>query len=473
MSMQSGEMRGPLMENTNATKALATFIADQTVDGIPAEVRERGRLNILDGLAAGLAGYRSDIVTRAAAVLVRPDPAGEARLWGSKDRATAAEAAMVNGARMHAYDFDAVHDVAIVHAYTTALPAAMALADARHASGAQVLGASIIGTEVGIRLGLAMGDYRGFILTAICGTFAAAAAASKVLGLDAEQTVSAIGIAYAQAAGNRQAFIDGSDTTRLQPGFQARAGVVAALLAEAGLTGAHRALEGRAGFLSVYCESGAPRYDLLLDDLGSRYHTAEISMKPFPACRGTHGPIQAAVMATGGRPIPADQVRSIRIHAAANVTGLFRNLSTQFSPGPNAHVDAQYSIPYTVAAAIVKGSMGLAELERDVILSAELIDLANKVEVIDDLDAPHAKALDPVEIRIELEDGEILSADVRGLWGDPSFPWGWDEVGRKYTESVTFGLGGGGVLEADALVAQVAGLEDLADINDLAIPVAV
>jgi len=457
------------VEASNATRVLAEFIAGQDVMQIPLEVRERGRLNVLDGLAAGLAGCRSDIVSRAAAVLVRPDPAGEARLWGTAQRASAQDAAFVNGARMHAYDFDAVHDVAIVHAYTTALPAAMALADARHASGSQVLGAAILGTEVGIRLGLALGDYRGFILTAICGTFAAATAASKVLGLDADRTQSALGIAYAQAAGNRQAFIDGADSTRLQPGFQARAGVVAALLAEAGLTGAHRALEGRAGFLSVYCESGAPRYDALLDGLGSRYHTAEISMKPFPACRGTHGPIQAAVMATGGRPIPAARVRSIRIHAAANATGLFRNLSTPFKPGPNAHVDAQYSIPYTVAAAVVNGRMGLAELERGVILSQELLDLAAKVEVIDDLAAPHPKALDPVDLRIELDDGEVLSAEVRGLWGDPSFPWGWEEVGRKFAEAVEFGPGGGGAIDAAAVTAAVADLEGITDVNLLTI----
>jgi 2-methylcitrate dehydratase PrpD len=458
------------MIREDATQTIAAFVADQDLDAIAPEVLERGRINILDGFAAGLAGVRSDIVTRTAQVLAVPDPDGAARLWGTNDRCSPAEAALVNAARMHAFDFDAVHDVAIVHAYTTALPAAMALGDARSASGSDILGASLIGAEVGIRLGLAIGDYRGFILTAICGTFSAAAAAARVLGLDAARTANALGIAYSMAAGNRQAFLDGSDTTRLQPGFQARAGVVAGLLAEAGLTGARFPIEGRAGFLTVYCESGNPRYDLLLDDLGKRFHAAEISLKPFPACRGTHGPIQAAVMATGGTAIDPERIRAVRIHAAANVTGLFRNLSTPFKPGRYAHVDAQYSIRYTVAAAIATGRMGLMELEQDVILSPSILRLAERVEVIDDLEAPHAKALDPVDLVIEMEDGTTMSAEVRGLWGDPSFPWAWPEVGEKLAQAVTFGLGGPSTVQAEALARAVSTIRDLDDINRLPLP---
>jgi 2-methylcitrate dehydratase PrpD len=461
------------MTRDDATQLLAEFIAGQDIDSIPASVLERGRINILDGLAAGLAGVRSDIVTRTAEVLAPPTSDGQARLWGTDARCSPPDAALVNGARMHAYDFDPVHDVAIVHAYTTALPAAMALGDARNASGSDILGASLLGAEVGIRLGLAIGDYRGFILTAICGTFSAAAAAARVLRLDATQAANALGIAYAMAAGNRQAFLDGSDTTRLQPGFQARAGVVAGLLAEAGLTGARSPIEGRAGFLTVYCESGKPRYDLLLDGLGERFHAAEISLKPFPACRGTHGPIQAAVVATGGSAIDPDLIKAVKVRAAANATGLFRNLSTPFKPGNYAHVDAQYSIRYTVAAAIAKGRMGLAELEDDVIASPSILSLASRVEVIDDLDAPHAKALDPVDLVIEMHDGTTLTAEVRGLWGDPSSPWGWSEVGGKLRQSIEFGLGLEDAAGAgEALAGAVSQIESLADINGLPIPAA-
>lgn len=452
----------------NLTEQLANHISSITFEKIPADVASTTKKYVLDTLAAGIAGSGTHTVRTLVDQVKYWGGRPQSSVWVLGGQLPAPAAAIANATMVHGYDLDAVHDDAIVHAYTAVVPAALAIAEERRVSGRTFLSAIILATDFAVRLGLASRIYKGFILTSTIGGFGAATVAAKVLGLNAEGVVNTWGIMYGQTAGNRQTFVDAGSSTRFQPGFAARAGVVSGYFAERGLTGAKQVFEGPYGYFKLYCETPNPAIDEMTRDLGVRYEGVNVSIKPYPSCRGTHGPINATLEIMKRIPLTPEEVEQVIVHAPMNETGIFNNIGRPFVVRPDPHVDAQYSIPYTVAASIARNDMFLPELEEDVIRTPRILELSDRVRVVADQPVENPKALAPVEVEVKIRSGKSYSHRIDYIKGHPKNPLSWDDVVTKFKKCVAFSRQETVAGVADHIVEMVSNLEQLKDVSELA-----
>ena len=281
---------------------------------LPTSVVARIKLFVLDTLGVIAAAADAPGIPEMNRLLLGWEGAGPSTMLIGKGRVAPPTAALANGAAAHALDFDDNHDPGRVHAYAVILPAALAAAEARGGvSGRDLIAALATGVELQARLGLAAPNSmsRGWHPTTVMGTLGAAAAAARVLGLRGGQFSDAVALAFHQAAGTRQALNDGVLAKRLGAGFASRSGTTAAFLAEAGLTGPTRFLEGDAGLFQLY-ERGEVLPDALVRDLGQTWEIMTHSMKPYPCCRCTHNAI-AIGRALNREGLSAHEIESVVI----------------------------------------------------------------------------------------------------------------------------------------------------------------
>lgn len=265
------------------TGQLAKFVCHTRYEDIPIEVVEKSKQCILDCLGSALGGM-DDEATRIILDYVR-DFGGksQATVLGTDFKTDGGHAALANGVIAHALDFDDYHGETVIHATAACLPALMAVAEMRNLNGREILTALILGIDICIRLGLGLGSYHyelGWHATSTAGRFGATAGVCKLLGLNPDQIVNAFGICGTQAAGLRQVF--GTMTKPFNAGKACMDGVMSALLAEKGFTSSGKIIEGELGVFDVFTETPDP--EIVLEGLGSKYHLADISFKPYPTC---------------------------------------------------------------------------------------------------------------------------------------------------------------------------------------------
>lgn len=362
--------------------------------------------------------------------------------WGGKPEATALvyggkvpspSAAMVNSMMMHALDFDDTLDESALHAHVSVLPAAMAVAEsAGKVSGADLINAVTLGVDLVCRLGLATKRPLSWIRTATCGSFGAAAAAGKVMRFNQEQMVHALGVVYSQTSGNAQCLVDGGLVKRMQPAFSARTGVLSAFLAQRGITGARHFLEGQYGFFNLY-EGGDYDREKLLDDLGNRFEGMKLSIKPYPSCRMTHASIDAALAIREAHEIEPSEIEEIVLHVSKMVHDM---VGSEFTIRDNPQVDAQFSIPYTVAAGLVRGDVFLQDFEEASIRDHRVLACAEKVEVVID---PELAERDMMSAHLVLRaKGKVYSKKIDKMKGNPLNPMTMDDCMEKFKKCVLY-----------------------------------
>jgi 2-methylcitrate dehydratase PrpD len=331
---------------------------------LPASAVECARRDILDTFGCILGGSGSPGIAELCAVIGDWGGREESRVLLRGIRLPAPQAALLNASMGHALDFDDTLDTGgSIHPGVSVLAAALAMADRLDGiSGQNLLLAVALGLDVSCRIAFASTLDRGWHRTAALGVFGATAAAGKLLGLTAEQMLNAFGVAYSQAAGNRQCILDGALTKRLQAGQAASAGVFAAVLAQTGFTGAHNIFNGRFGFFELYQPNGHDA-SLLLRDLGNVFCGEALSYKPYPCGRPLHGAIDAALAARAALGITAaDDIAAVTIEADP------AGHADQFNAGPTKCrptqvVEAQFAQPFLVATALVKGRVGIADVD--------------------------------------------------------------------------------------------------------------
>src|SRR5688572_183296 len=305
---------------TEATRKLADFAAGIAYETLPAEVRMRTKALALD-LVGIMIRARHDaestppMVSAAAALGLA---SGSCTVVGDAIGYTPPGAAMLNGTLAHSLDFDDTHAPGSLHPSAPIVPAAFAAAEMAGAGGKETIAAIVAGYEVQIRLSLALDPAahydRGFHPSATCGAFGAAAAAGRVLGLDADGQANAFGIVLSMAAGSMQFLVNGAWTKRSHVGHAAMCGLIAATLAREGYKGAAEAIEGKWGFLHAY----APAADAsrVTDALGSRWETLKIAIKPYPSCRYTHAAIDGLLAVRGANDVRAEEIEAVEIGVA-------------------------------------------------------------------------------------------------------------------------------------------------------------
>lgn len=275
---------------------LARFAATLSLSQIPEPVLRRAEDLFLDWFACALAGRSGEPVQALERFVLRHARAGEAELITSRQKVDPLFAAMLNSGASHMVEQDDVHNGSVFHAAAVVFGPALALAQARDASGAQMLEAIVAGYEVGIRLGEFLGrpHYKRFHTTATAGCVAAAATAGRLLGLNAERMLWAFGSAATQAGGLWEYLREGAQSKQLHCAHAAQVGITAAELAAEGYTGARRALEGAGGMAGSMSENTEPAR--LTDGLGTRWALAESSFKFHASCRHTHPAADALLL---------------------------------------------------------------------------------------------------------------------------------------------------------------------------------
>ena len=371
-------------------------------------------------------------------------------------------AALTNSTMMHALDFDDTLDASALHTFVSVLPAALAAGQAgAGCSGRDLITALVLGVDTICRISLGIGRPLSWIRTATCGSFGAAAAAGKVLGLDRDGLSNALGVAYSQTSGNAQGLVEGRLVKRMQPGFAASAGVTAAFLAQRGITGSRRFLTGPYGFYPLY-ENGDFDPEPVVEALGDHQTIGDLSIKPYPSCRMTHASIDAA-LALGQGIDDMATIEKIEVSVASMAAEM---VGKPFVIGPNPQVDAQFSIPYTTACALVRGRVFLEDFEGEAMFDPTIKDLADRVRVTTDASlAP--KDILPAAMTVTLADGRIFTHHARVPLGNPQNPMSDRQVREKFTRC----LGHSGLSMANAtaeeLIHMIENLEQLSDIGEL------
>ena len=402
------------------TRELAGWIAGLRHADLPERTRQVVRCAILDTAGCGLYGYR----TPWAQMLLKWAQGGgigtEATVWGnSAPSLRAADAALVNGTASHAFELDDYHN-AKLHAGAVVVPAALAMAEKLDAGGEQLVTAIAAGYETMIRSSLALNPsaarLRGWHITGICGPFGAAAACASLLGLDEERTAWALGLAGTQGAGTWAFNADGSMSKRLHAGKAAHSGVLAAELAALGFTGPAQIYEFEdGGVLKAFSDASDPAP--LTRELGEVYHLDATAIKPYSCCGSTHAYIDAALELRRRFGAPWDAKRRVRV-GLSNVV----DVQCGFDYLPGSALNAQMSLRYVVAAALMEGQVLPPQFGEEKLSDPALLDLAGRLELVND---PELDKLYPVHFAgwVAAErGGEWVRADVRDPSGSPASP---------------------------------------------------
>jgi 2-methylcitrate dehydratase PrpD len=323
------------------------------------------------------------------------------------------------------------------------VPAALAAADlADHkVSGREFYAGVVSGLELICRIGMAtkIGLIQaGFIYSALFSYFAATAAAARVLRLSPQQTLDAIGIAYSQASGTHQVTRDGALTKRMQPGFGARAALTSVAMARKGVRGAQNVFEGIDGLGRTYLQSQLDS-DVLRERLGQRWHFEDLSYKPYPCCRMNHCAIDAALQLRTQPGFDWRQVDAIRVFINSQGNQAV-GVRLEMRRAPRTVVQAQFSICYTVACALVTGRVGLSDFDAAAFARPDVAGLATRVTpVVDEaFEREFGRNVTPARIEAVMKDGRVFKAQVLEAKGCLDTPMTRDDMHRKLQDCLTY-----------------------------------
>ena len=448
------------------TQHLAAFCTRLDYDRLPAEVVDRAKYFFLDYLGVAVRGSLSDSSQPLYRLAGSLASTGQGTVLGRAEKASFPYAALANGTSAHSLELDDTHQAGSIHLGVSVFSAALAVAEQVGASGRDFLTASVVGFEVAARLAMALKPTehyaRGFHPTATCGTFGAAASAAKLLGLSEAQLLSALGIAGSQSAGSMEFLAEGAWTKRLHPGWAAFSGVHAALLAKEGFIGPRTILEGRDGFLKAYGLRPDPRK--ISAGLGEDFQILRTAVKPHACCRYTQAPIDAVLSIVQEHDVQPEQVERVTIGMLETGIPVICEPAARKSRPTNV-VEAQFSLPFGVAVALLKRRAGLDEFSEAMLEDAAVGALMSKVGYEPDpqLEKNYPKEW-PAWARVSLNTGREISAQVRFPKGDPENPLSWGELTAKYAglvSAVWTDARAGRVCEA------VRGLEDASDLRSV------
>jgi 2-methylcitrate dehydratase PrpD len=301
-----------------------------------------------------------------------------------------------------------------------------------------------------------------WIRTATCGSFGAAATVGRILGLDRDGLTNALGVVYSQTAGNAQGLLEGRLVKRMQPGFAAQAGVTSAFLARAGITGSHRFLQGQYGFYALY-ERGEYDPGPVLEGLGEDYAIMDLSLKPYPCCRMAHAAIDAALRLRGVIGDAFGDIEGIEVTASRMVTEM---VGKPFVIGADPQVDAQFSIPYTVSAALLRGDVFLQDFEREEIMDGKVKALAGRVRVTVDPALP-AKDIVHCRMAVQMKDGQVHETEIHAPLGNPANPLDMARCKEKFVKCLAHSRLGFDDERAAGLLSTIENLEEVRDVGRL------
>jgi 2-methylcitrate dehydratase PrpD len=443
-------------------------ILNTTYEHLPSKTVDATKKLIIDSMAVALGGSAKGGVRELADLLAELGGREESSVWVYGGKLPCIGAAQVNATMIHALDYDDTHDAANFHAGVASVPVALAVAQRLGGiDGKKLITAVALGVDFAARLCLANTTSmfeRGWHYTTLHGNFNAAAVAGKLLELDLETLVSAFGLAYHQAGGNLQGLHDGTLAKRIGPGFSARNGIMAVLMAQRGITGPKNVLQGRHGLFNVY-HRGEYNPRVLNADLGERFEVANLSYKPYPCCRHNHGAVDATLALVQEHKLTAQDVDTVRVYLSKGcMTVVGEPLDKKQSPA--TVVDAQFSAPWSVASAIVHNKLGIAQYTSEAIADKEVLILSNAVTPL------HEASLDrlgvgPTVVEIRTRDGKVYSKRVDAPYGSPENPMSIDSIAAKLRDCASYAAKPLSQENLEKLLEMVGRIETVKDVGQI------
>jgi 2-methylcitrate dehydratase PrpD len=387
---------------------------------LPEAVKSAAKFFIADTLGVGIAGAQAPW-RRPVLDMAQGGPE-EATVWGSGERLPLAAAAMVNAFQVHSQEFDPVHEAAVVHPLAAVLACGLGWAEREGGvSGETLIRAVVAGADVAVTLGLCSRAPMRFFRPANCSGFGAVAALALIAGLDETRTRDALGIYYGQCAGTMQAHVEASPQLAMQMGFAARNAVAAVELARRGMPGPRAPISGEFGYFALFDGKADPAP---FDELGHAWRIAELSHKPFPSGRATHGGIDGLQRLIAAHGVTAEQVRTGRFIVPPLTHRLVgrRPMSASY---------ARLCLAYCGAVCLRHGTLGLGDFTENALADPDRLALASRLSVIADTN-PDPNALAPQRVELDLADGRTIACDVAEVIGSPARPLSADAARAKF-----------------------------------------
>ncbi len=449
---------GRKAETPHVTHELARYASGIRYEDLPEPVRRMARQCLLDWLGVTLAGSREPLALMLKAEAAEEGGAPRATLIGGGARTSMGQAALVNGATGHALDFDDVLGAMTGHPTAPVAPVALALAEGRGLDGRRVVAGIVAGIEVEARIGRVLGDShyaRGWHATGTVGAFGAAAAAANMLGLDAEQTARALGIAGTQAAGLKSMF--GTMCKPLHAGKAARNGLMAATLAERGFTSRDDVLDCVQGFTDTQTETFRP--EALLEE-PDRFHILDTLFKYHPACYGTHATIEACLGLAENPAFDAGNVERVEVKVPMSALRMCN------IPAPETGLEAKFSLSYNVGLGLTRKATGALDIYFD-----ENLDRPDVHAIRETVSVEGSDELRPYTADVVVHLGNGVALRGTGDVGTPAADLDrqWEKLQGKFRALVAPLLG---ERAAEALIGAVGSLDDAGDIGAALAPAA-
>ena len=413
------------------SETLAGFALDTRFDELPRDVIEKTKLLVLDGVGLMLAAADEEFAKGVVRAISPFDAGGRCTVVGSPTLFSPIHAPLVNGMLIHAYDFDDTHHPLVIHNESVVLPVALAIGEHLRSSGAEFVAACAIGFETSLRVarGTEVNSIhrRGFHPTAVCGVFGGAAAAGRLLGLDSEHLVAAIGLAGAQGSGNMEWQSDGSWSKRFQPGWSAHASVMATLIAREGFTSPRTAIEGPRGFWATHVGEENFEAERALDGIGSDWELNRTEFKPYPCGGVLQAMVRACVEIHRTSGFDPEQIEDVECRVRWNQHGVERvNSST-----PSGDYGAHFSVPFIAGNALVRGRLALVDFEGANLRDPAVAAVSERVRLVDDPLSGRPKYASG-EVEVRMRDGRIFNNRQHIHPGHVDNPVTSEEVVEKY-----------------------------------------
>ena len=435
----------------NVTRRLAEFLATSQWQDIPDEVRNEAKRTILNFVGTALGGCRDEAVELAVRALRPFFGPPQATVIGRSERADPLSAAFLNAISANVLEFDDTHVRTVIHPAAPVAPALFGLSERRPVSGRELLHAFILGVETECRIGIAISPAhyrRGWHITSTCGVFGAAAGAGKLLGLDPQRMVWAIGNAAAQSAGPIESL--GSMAKSISVGNAARNGLAAALLAEQGFTGPEQAIEGTYGFARVMSDEAD--FSAITDGLGNSWEILTNAYKPYPCGVVLFPVIDGCLELRERHMLSADRIAAVTVRGHP----LLRIRTDR--PDVTGGRAAKVSVQHSVAVAFIYGAAGLSQYADQCIGEPTVLELRRKVTVEEDATIPVETAF----VTVQTIDGRRFECHVTQSRGTMARPMSDAELEAKFRSLAEYGAP---TLDAQRLIAVIWAIEDEHDVG--------
>ena len=403
------------------TRTLANFVVAHQASGVPQPVRHEAARSFLNWVGCAVGGSRHETVGCALAALAEFSGPAEATVLGRGDRLDIMLAALMNGITSHTFDFDDTHLKTVIHPSGPVASAILALAERTPVSGSAFLHAFILGVEVECRIGNSVYPQHydvGWHITGTAGVFGAAAAAGKLLGLNEQQMVWALGIAATQSSGLREMF--GTMCKPFHPGNAARNGLLAALLAQQNFTSSNQGIEAKRGFAHVLSTAFKP--EEITSRLGETWEIALNTYKPFACGIVIHPIIDACIQLRNEHKLDASDIEAIE----AKVHPLVLELTGKKTP--QVGLEGKFSVYHSAAVAIVRGAAGEAEYSDRCVRDPQVVALRERVSAVVDKSIHE----DQTRVSIRLKNGKTVEKFVEHAIGSLDRPMSDADLEAKF-----------------------------------------